>query len=253
MFSHLSIRIGGIVLVLLCLAGPPLWLLLRPQPPEPEPMAPREAAAVLDQLKQGNARFLSGKRTLSADTRRDPRQRQRLMQPDRAGFPYVAVVCSGDSRLVPALVFDQPLGGIYTVQTPGPVLTSGTRSTLEHAVSDLKVPLIVFLGNKPSGAFNLIRTRLSNTSSPSATETLPAHMRPLEKYVSDTYVGQQIPLPKDTLTLTEEIMRRQANRLVKESLIVREAYQKKHLDIEVGIYDLSQGLVYYLEWDRPTR
>jgi carbonic anhydrase len=251
--TGLSIRIAGIVLVLLCLAGPPLWLVLRPQPPEPEPAAPRDGREAFEQLKLGNARFLAGKRTLSADTPRDRRQRERLMRPDRAGFPFAAVVCSGDSRLVPTLLFDQPLGALYSVQAPGPVLTAETRSALEHAVSDLKVPLIVFLGNTPSGAIDKIRTKLSQTSSASAGETLPAHLRPLEKYISDTYVAHQIPLPDKTLTLTEEIIRRQAHRLVKESLIVREAYQKNHLHIEAGIYDLAQGLVYYLEWDRPAR
>ncbi|MBK1726003.1 carbonic anhydrase, partial [Halorhodospira neutriphila] len=119
-------------------------------------ISPSEA---LERLRAGNARF-------AADTpgaRADARRRAELT----AGqAPFAAVLGCADSRVPVEAVFDQGLGELFTVRIAGNVAPSSVLGSLEFAVDELGVPLIVVLGHTDCGAVKATLASLRDGTEP---------------------------------------------------------------------------------------
>ena len=103
-------------------------------------------AAALARLRDGNARFVSGRMTRpeqSAETR------LRLSTGQR---PFAVVVCCSDSRVPPEVIFDQGLGDLFVVRVAGNIVDSAGLGSIEYAIEHLNTPLIVVLGHEKCGA-----------------------------------------------------------------------------------------------------
>jgi carbonic anhydrase len=105
-------------------------------------VSPQEA---LQLLLEGNRRFVEGKPHAQTSMER------------RATFaagqsPMAAVLCCADSRVAPEILFDQPLGEIFSVRVAGNFLHDDGLASLEYAVLKLGVPLIFVLGHTDCGA-----------------------------------------------------------------------------------------------------
>ncbi len=103
------------------------------------------AKAALDQLMQGNARHVAG----VGKAANPPEARAALAQ---GQAPVVALVCCADSRSVPEVIFDQPLGTIFTCAVAGNLVTNEVLGSLQYAVEVLQVPLLMVLGHSSCGA-----------------------------------------------------------------------------------------------------
>lgn len=104
------------------------------------------ATTPLDELLAGNGRFCDG---VSAHC--DDRVELRLAQLD-AQRPHVAVLSCADSRVDPDIVFDAPLGGVFSVRIAGALATEEAIASLRYAVDHLGVRAIVVLGHDGCGA-----------------------------------------------------------------------------------------------------
>ena len=102
--------------------------------------------AALKQLIAGNLRYVAGKPQRPHQTL-DRRQEQAASQ-----RPIAAVLGCADSRVAPEILFDQGIGDIFTVRVAGNVVDDVVENSLEFAVSELGVPLIVVLGHQRCGA-----------------------------------------------------------------------------------------------------
>jgi len=101
----------------------------------------------LKRLKDGNARFTAGnpsKISVSAELRKD------LFE--NGQFPYAAIVGCSDSRVPVELVFDAGPGELFVVRTAGNVVSPVEMGSLEFAVTQLKVSLVLVLGHDKCGA-----------------------------------------------------------------------------------------------------
>ncbi|KAA8818998.1 carbonate dehydratase [Bifidobacterium rousetti] len=97
----------------------------------------------------GNRRFAEGK---AEHPWQDAQTRESLI--DRQN-PDAAVLSCSDSRVPPEIVFDQGLGDLFTVRTAGQVVDDGVLASLEYAVSELGVSLLVVLGHQGCGAVHM--------------------------------------------------------------------------------------------------
>ena len=100
----------------------------------------------LEQLRQGNARFVSG-----VLVRRDhySEDRERLSE---GQHPFAVVLCCSDSRVVPEILFDQQLGDLFVIRNAGNVVDEDVLGSIEYAVEHLGSPLVVVLGHSSCGA-----------------------------------------------------------------------------------------------------
>lgn len=106
-------------------------------------MTPAEA---LERLKDGNRRFLD-------DTPyQPPMDRLRRLDLTVAQRPFAAYLSCSDSRVPPELLFERGLGELFIVRNAGNTLCASALGSLEFAVSQLQVPLIVVMGHEACGA-----------------------------------------------------------------------------------------------------
>lgn len=100
-----------------------------------------ESEQVWSELLAGNARFREGRPRVQSYSA------AALSELSRVQRPKVAIVACSDSRVSPDIVFDQPLGTIFSSRVPGNVASDSARWMLEIALGEFQVPLVVVLGH----------------------------------------------------------------------------------------------------------
>jgi carbonic anhydrase len=111
--------------------------------PAPPSLTPDQA---LSQLKRGNAEFLAGR---AVATDRDGRRRLEIA---RAQYPIAVLVSCSDSRVPPELLFGRGLGELFIIRNAGNTIDTVAMGSLEYAVAELNVPLVVVMGHERCGA-----------------------------------------------------------------------------------------------------
>ena len=107
------------------------------------------ADEALHQLLEGNARFVKGQ---PASPRRSPEDFRSLAE---AQYPEAVIVSCSDSRVALEILFDVGVGDIFVVRIAGNVLSGAgvtIKGSIEFAVAELNVPLIMVLGHSGCGA-----------------------------------------------------------------------------------------------------
>jgi len=132
--------VGALGTVCSCVTGAP------PQPGGDR--RPANADQALRDLLAGNQRFTTGK---TVAPRRSPEEFRALAQ---GQFPEAAIVSCADSRVAPEILFDVGVGDIFVVRVAGNVIGGAgvVQGSIEYAVAELKVPLILVLGHSGCGA-----------------------------------------------------------------------------------------------------
>jgi carbonic anhydrase len=105
---------------------------------------------VLGKLLEGNKRFMAGQTSLL--TRRRPEDFAALAE---GQAPSAAIVACADSRVAPELIFDQGVGDLFVLRVAGNVVSGAgpvVKGSLEFAVAELGVRLIMVIGHSQCGA-----------------------------------------------------------------------------------------------------
>jgi len=111
------------------------------------PQSP-EAKSALTTLLEGNRRFVAG----------EPHYRRDITAARAAAteqHPIAAVFTCVDSRVTAESLFDCDFGHLIVVRTAGHVPDRAAVGSLEFAVSELEVPLVIVLGHERCGAIQL--------------------------------------------------------------------------------------------------
>ncbi|WP_298805240.1 carbonic anhydrase [uncultured Pseudokineococcus sp.] len=137
----------------------------RPTRPVPAPRGPSDRAAAAPatwaRLAAGNARWAAG--GSDAGPARSPRSWTRLVH---AQSPVAAVLACSDSRVPVELVLDQGPGDLFVVRTAGHALDTTVLASLDYAVSQLHVPLLVVMGHHGCGALAAATAVLEGAPAP---------------------------------------------------------------------------------------
>lgn len=102
----------------------------------------------LEQLLEGNERFVQG------NTSHPSYQTEAKDKMLEGQAPIAAIVGCSDSRVPPELIFDKGLGELFVVRDAGNVVGPIEMDSVEFAVSQLHVPLIMVLGHQNCGAIH---------------------------------------------------------------------------------------------------
>lgn len=106
-------------------------------------LTPDQALAL---LKKGNASFLTDSPIRAASGRAE---RIRLAQ---GQSPFAAYVTCSDSRVSPELLFGRGLGELFIIRNAGNTVDTVALGSIEYAVAELGVPLVVVMGHESCGA-----------------------------------------------------------------------------------------------------
>ncbi|VTU02049.1 carbonic anhydrase : Carbonic anhydrase OS=uncultured Desulfobacterium sp. GN=N47_A08030 PE=3 SV=1: Pro_CA [Gemmataceae bacterium] len=127
-----------------------------PDTPDTAPTAPPDRSRepgqgltkeeALHRLLEGHWRYLENsrlQRTVTAADRGLHAQGQ---------YPFAALLGCADSRVAPELIFDQGQGDLFVVRVAGNIIGLSGLASLEYAVQNLGVRLIVVMGHENCGA-----------------------------------------------------------------------------------------------------
>jgi carbonic anhydrase len=100
----------------------------------------------LTRLIFGNQRYVAGN---PAHPNQSPDHRLALSNGQK---PFAAILGCADSRVPPSIIFDQGLGDLFIIRVAGNIVDNSVLASLEFAVVQLQVPLIMVLGHAECGA-----------------------------------------------------------------------------------------------------
>lgn len=203
-------------------------------PPKPSGRRSLTADQALRELLDGNHRFRSGKRLT-------PRARpEDFLALTHGQFPEAVVVSCADSRVPPEILFDAGVGDIFVVRVAGNVIGGAgvsVEGSIEYAVAELNVPLIVVLGHSDCGAVKAAIKHIHDRDS------LPGAIGGLVDLIKPA-VAMSKGLPGDRL---ENAIRKNVaigvERLQQLEPSVAPRVRDGKLKVVGGIYDLRNGAV----------
>jgi carbonic anhydrase len=210
----------------------PFWLSAAPEPETHK--HPLTADQALHDLLAGNQRFALGK---TVGPRRGPQEFQTLAH---GQFPEALIVSCSDSRVAPELLFDVGVGDIFVVRVAGNIIDGAgvtVKGSIEYAVAELNVPLILVLGHSNCGAVKAAIQHIDDK------DELPGAINGMVELIKPA-VARSKGMPGDLL---ENSIRQNveigARKLRGLQPILAPRVKDGKLKVLGGVYDLDTGAV----------
>lgn len=146
---------------------PSPWEQPTERPDQPGQGLNREQA--FRRILDGHWRYLQNERQQIVVTHED-RQRHSEGQ-----YPFAAILGCADSRVSPEVIFDQGQGDLFVIRVAGNVLGDFEQASLEYAVQNLGVRLVLVMGHEQCGA---VKAALSGKPLPGSIGRLIEEIRP---------------------------------------------------------------------------
>lgn len=191
-------------------------------------LTPDQALAA---LQEGNSVFIAGR------VRADAAEVARRVDLARGQAPFAAILGCADSRTPPELLFQARLGDLFVVRNAGNTADTAAIGSLEYAVAELGVPLVMVLGHEACGAAAAALT-VAETDA-----RLPGHLNDmLQPILPAAFAAIRAGDDKLERTITGNV-RRMAERLTLASPVMAEAVRAGRLRVVGARYDLDEGRV----------
>jgi len=184
------------------------------------------AAEALQQLLNGNQRFIAGKMEHPHQT---PARRTAIA---KRQHPFAAVLSCSDSRTAPEVILDRGLGDLFDVRVAGNVADQLVIESLDYSVKHLGVRLVLVLGHTRCGA---VTAAVEGHEGPGDEGPLLAELRPAVAAAKgkpgdpvENAVRENVKLIVAKLAGSEEL----------EPMV-----KSGELKVVGGIYDLATGKI----------
>jgi len=194
-------------------------------------MTPPQA---LEQLREGNARFVAGKPLV----RDFPAQ---VKAAASGQYPFAVVLSCLDSRQPIEIVFDQGIGDIFSARVAGNVLNDDILGSMEFACKASGAKLIAVIGHSNCGAVKgaIDDVQLGNltgllTKIKPAMDAVPQDVQPRTSK-NHAFVDQ----------VSEENVKLVMKEIRERSPVLREMLDQGQIGLVGGMYDLSTGKVQF--------
>jgi carbonic anhydrase len=192
----------------------------------------RDASLMI--LKEGNARYVSGKSQhphLDAERRRSTAA--------QGQEPFATILACSDSRDPVELVFDRGVGDLFVVRVAGNVAGISELASVEYGVGHLNTPLLIVMGH----------TRCGTVTAVVKGAELHGHLHALAEKIKPVATKAK----SETTDLEDAVPRAiQANvwqtveGILKHSRTVREKVADGSAHLMGALYDLETGKVSWL-------
>ncbi|HXH83647.1 MAG TPA: carbonic anhydrase [Candidatus Tectomicrobia bacterium] len=205
------------------------------------------ASDALERLRAGNARFVSGVR--SVDTLVSQMRRRAFV----GGQAPIAVVlgCS-DSRVPVEIVFDQGLGDLFVIRVAGNIVAPSQIGSVEFAAERFGTRLVVVLGHTGCGA---VQAALDELQQP--TDRQSRNLRAIVDRIRPAVASLlATPLRDDREALEREAVRANvrvaASALRHGSEVVERLIERAGLHVVGAEYCLDTGVVDFFDGVPPS-
>jgi len=168
---------------------------------------------------------------------------ERRREVARAERPHAVVVTCSDSRVSLELLFDQGLGDLYVVRVPAHSIGDRELAAIEHAVAELRAPLIVVLGHEGCHA---IHAAAQGTASTGRLGAIAASLAPPVPRARRTY-GRD--LAENVARAHEEYTMEQ---IAQSEPVLSELMRMRKVQVVGGYYKLNSGEVSWMQSSAPA-
>ena len=193
-----------------------------------ESQAAMTPAKALDALKEGNARFRSGK-SIQKDLP------AKVKASAGGQYPFAAILSCMDSRVPAEAVFDQSIGDFFSIRVAGNVVNADNLGSLEYATKVVGVKLIVVLGHTACGA---VKGAIDNVKMGNLTELLNK-IQPAVKASGPGTTKDHAYVDK----VGEANVRQAMKEIREKSPELKQALDSGAVGMVGGMYDLETGAV----------
>lgn len=203
---------------------------------------------VLEMLREGNARFRSGRR-LSRDLGRQ------INATSTSQNPFAAVLSCIDSRVPVELILDQGIGDVFSIRVAGNVVGTKTLASLEYAVAVSGVKLVLVLGHTRCGAVTS-SIELLGKGLDVQHETGCSHLGSIVDEVAGCITDKECrsaeQLPEDEKVLfIDEIVKRNVQHSVQEiirrSEAIAAAVERGDVKVVGAVYDVASAKIAFFD------
>lgn len=200
------------------------------------------ALEALEQLRQGNRRFVSGER--SHDVLANETRRSEFLGGQE---PLAVILGCSDSRVPVEIVFDQGLGDLFVIRVAGNIVAASQVGSVEFAAERYGTRLVVVLGHTRCGA---IQATLEELQRP--TQSRSRNLRSIVDRIQPSLEGLlATELRHDHDAMARHAVRANvrvsANYLRHGSEILEQLIQRDELLVVGAEYSLETGVVDFFD------
>jgi carbonic anhydrase len=200
------------------------------------------AQQALEQLREGNQRFMSDMRT--SETFLGTRRRVELTNRQE---PIAIILGCSDSRVPAEIVFDQGLGDLFVIRVAGNIVAPSQVGSVEFAAERFGTPLVVVLGHSQCGA---ILATIEELGRPSENQShnlrsIVDRVRPSVESLLHTELRHDMDaLVKEAVRAN---IRASASHLRHGSQVLEQLIQENRLRVVGAEYSLETGAVEFFD------
>lgn len=196
----------------------------------------------LQQLKDGNQRFVAGKSTFSRNL-----TLQRRGEVVHSQSPWAIILTCSDSRVPAEPIFDCSFGDLFVIRVAGNIAAPTQLGSIEFAVKEFKTPLILVLGHSQCGAIGatLSAVKANQSTGSVALQSIVDAISPAVKHAITVKPQGTEDSIKDIAIRTN--IQNSMEALSAGSDIVRQALSESRLKIAGAHYSLATGQVEFFD------
>jgi len=188
----------------------------------------------IELLKEGNGRFLN-------NLKYNRNLLQQVNETTDEQHPFAVVISCMDSRTSSELIFDQGLGDIFSIRIAGNVINEDILGSTEFGCKVIGAKVVVVLGHNSCGA---IRGAIDDVD----LGHLHFITNKIQRCIPRIKSTNESISPADLVAMvTKENVIQGIHDLRSRSSILGEMEHSKKIKIVGGLYDVSSGVITFLE------
>ena len=202
------------------------------------------ARAALQELREGNQRFVSNRRRDEGNTA------ARLRALAQHQEPFAIILGCSDARVPAEIIFDQGLGDLFVIRVAGNIVAPSQVGSVEFAAEAFGTRLVVVLGHSNCGA---IHATLQQLARPWREQS--RNLKSIVDRIRPAVAGLLDGTPRDPGTLEPQAVRANirmsADHLRHGSEVLEELIESRGLLVVGAEYSLETGVVEFFDGVPP--
>ncbi|MFL5811327.1 MAG: carbonic anhydrase, partial [Flavisolibacter sp.] len=186
---------------------------------------------VLSGLKDGNARFVRALSPSNMSHDSSYSYFDQIAHTRNEQHPIACILTCMDSRVPPEIIFDQGIGSLFIVRVAGNIEDPDVLGSMEYAVAEKGVTVVVVMGHKNCGAIHAAFDKLNpeNRQLVSLIEHVRADIVPNDQPPYDASAKHNVKLT--------------IKNILDGSKTIREKVLKGDVILVGALYDVSNGTI----------
>jgi carbonic anhydrase len=202
----------------------------------------KEQNKVLQELIDGNKRFLAGKSFQSPLS-----SLQKLKDFAKNGQnPKAIILCCSDSRGPVEMIFDQDIGDLFVIRVAGNIVAPSLVGSIEFAASTFGTSLVVVMGHSQCGAVTATLQQIETADSETS-KNIHAIVKRIKPHIKPIAKLKDLSFEEKLTRSIEANVIASVGQIESSSELIENLISKNELIILGAVLELSSGKVTFIE------